>query len=201
MFTTILCPALISTKSSLSPPRFRVNKGPIPIVVGLCRQVGQHHGVNTGARRHLPDVVRAQMSRGHLLFNTDLLVGGHYLPLTGLDQQSHTLFDRICFGHEEISASRKFSKGIVGAGVTCEHDHAVRCIEAIGIRFVLARGWALMESKMGVFDGCHLHVGVLKNHSSADIMAEEQLIYRYCAASVGDPDLSTNGEILHRSLD
>src|SRR5262249_3403671 len=101
----------------------------------------------------------------------------------------------------EISASRKFSKGIVGAGVTCEHDHAVRCIEAIGIRFVLARGWVLIESKMGVFDGCHLYVGVLKNHSSAGIMAEEQLIYRYCAASVGDPDLSTNGEILHRSLD
>ena len=54
---------------------------------------------------------------------------------------------------------------------------------------------------MAVFDGRHLDVRVLVNHPGADIMTEEHLGYRYGAASVGDPDLSTNSEILHSGLD
>ncbi len=54
---------------------------------------------------------------------------------------------------------------------------------------------------MAVFDGRHFDVRVLVNHPGADIMTEEHLGYRYGAASVGDPDLSTNGEILDSGLD
>jgi hypothetical protein len=58
-----------------------------------------------------------------------------------------------------------------------------------------------MKIKMAVFDGRHFDVHVLVNHPSANIMSEEHLGYRYRAASVGNPDLSTDGEILHSGLD
>jgi hypothetical protein len=54
-----------------------------------------------------------------------------------------------------------------------------------------------MELKMTVFDGRHPDVRVLVNHSGFDIMTEEHLRYRYASTPVGNPDLSTNGEILH----
>ena len=62
---------------------------------------------------------------------------------------------------------------------------------------MLASSWTFMESKMAVFDGCHLDVRILKNHPGADIMTEEHLGYRYGAASISNPDLGTYGEILH----
>ena len=58
-----------------------------------------------------------------------------------------------------------------------------------------------MEIKMAVFDGRHLDVRALVNHPGADIMPEEHLGDRYGAACVGNPDLSTNGEILHSGRD
>ena len=66
---------------------------------------------------------------------------------------------------------------------------------------MLAGSRPFMEIKMAVFDGRHLDVRVLVNHPGADIMTEEHLRYRYGAASVGNPDLSTNGEIRHSGLD
>ncbi len=58
-----------------------------------------------------------------------------------------------------------------------------------------------MESKMAVFDRRHFDVRVLVNHAGADIMTEKHLDYRYAAASIGNPDLGTDGEILHSGLD
>jgi hypothetical protein len=59
---------------------------------------------------------------------------------------------------------------------------------------------AFMERKMAVFDGRHLDVRVLVNHPVANVMTEEQLGYRHCATSVGNPDLGTNGKIPHSGL-
>src|SRR5713101_9231208 len=134
------------------------------------------------------------MSLGHLLLDADLFFGGHQLPLTGFDQQLHPVFDRIRFRDEKIGTSRKCSKGIAGAGIPGEHNHAARRVETIGIRLVLAGSRALMKIKMTIFDGRHFDIGVLVNHSGPDIMTEEQLAYRYRTAAVGNPDLSTNAE-------
>jgi hypothetical protein len=67
----------------------------------------------------------------------------------------------------------------------------------IGIGLVLASSRACMEIEMVVFDGRHLDVGVLINHSSANIMTEEHLGYWYGAPSIGYPDLGTDGALLH----
>ena len=66
---------------------------------------------------------------------------------------------------------------------------------------MLAGSRAFMEIKMAIFDGRHFDVRVLVNHPGADIMTEEHLRYRYAAASVGNPDLGADGEILHSGLD
>src|SRR5258708_1148147 len=58
-----------------------------------------------------------------------------------------------------------------------------------------------MKPKMGISYAGELDVGMVENHSGAHIVAEEQLVYRYRATSVGNPDLGTDGEILHRGLD
>jgi len=66
---------------------------------------------------------------------------------------------------------------------------------------VLSRSRPFVESKVGIFDCCHLDIGILVNHSGTDVVAEEQLLNRDCTTSVGNSDLGADGKILHRSLD
>src|SRR5262245_60192767 len=58
-----------------------------------------------------------------------------------------------------------------------------------------------MESNMAVFDCPHLDARVLVIHPGADIVTDEYLGDRHGATSVGDPDLSTYGEVLHGGFD
>jgi hypothetical protein len=61
------------------------------IIVGFPSQVGQHHSLHTGARRHLPNVVRAQMSFGHLSLDSDLFIGSHDLPWSVMNSRRFML--------------------------------------------------------------------------------------------------------------
>src|SRR5262245_21556569 len=54
------------------------------VVIGLCCEMSQDHRLDARLRRHLADVLRAEMSLGHLALDAGSLGGGHYLPLTGL---------------------------------------------------------------------------------------------------------------------
>jgi hypothetical protein len=66
---------------------------------------------------------------------------------------------------------------------------------------VLASSRTFMEIEMAIFDRRHFDVRVLINHTRADIVTEKHLGYRYCAATVGNPDLGADTEILHSRLD
>ena len=57
-----------------------------------------------------------------------------------------------------------------------------------------------MEGEVGIFDYSYLEIGILVNQSGANVMTEESLLNRYRAASIGNSDLGTDSEILHRSL-
>jgi hypothetical protein len=58
-----------------------------------------------------------------------------------------------------------------------------------------------MESEMAVFNRCDLDVRVFVNQPGADVVTEEHMVYRHCAASIRDSDLGTNAEILHSRVD
>src|SRR4029077_13705601 len=100
-----------------------------------------------------------------------------------------------------VSTSCKLRNPIAWAGISRKHDHSVRRIKAIGIGLVCATGAVAVKLKMGILDGCHLEVGVLIDNPGTDIMSEEDLIYRYGAASVSNPNLGANGEIMDCSSD
>jgi hypothetical protein len=140
------------------------------------------------------------MTLGGLSHDAGLLGRAHCLPATAVNQRLLPIFGRRSFGDKQIGTFCKFSDGIAWADISCKHNHAIRRFKTIGMGLVLAGCRVLMESKMAVFDGRHLYVRVLKNHPGTDVITEEQLGYRYGAASISNPDLGTYGEILHGGL-
>src|SRR4030095_15510242 len=140
-------------------------------------------------------------SLGHLPHDAGLLGWAHSLPATIIGHLLHPTFARRCLRNEQISAFCEFCDGIARAGIPREHNHAIRRFKTIGIGLVLVSSRAFMEIKMAVFDGRHPDVRVLVNHLGAHVMTEEHLCYRYAAASVGNSDLGTDGEILHSGRD
>ena len=104
------------------------------------------------------------------------------MPATVIDHILHPNFKFFRCRDEQIRAFRKFSEGLVRASISREHDHPVGRFKTIGIGLVLAGIRAFMEIKMVVFDGRHLDVHILVNHSDADVMTEQHLRYRHRGA-------------------
>ena len=141
------------------------------------------------------------MALGHLPHDTGLLGRTHGCPATIIGHLLHPALARRSFRNEQIGTFCKFCNGIAGAGIPGKDNHAIRRFETIGIGLVLASSRTFMEIEMAVFDGRHLDIRVLVNHTRANIMTEEHLVYRQRATSVGDPDLGTDGVILHSGFD
>src|SRR5262245_64971581 len=110
------------------------------------------------------------MAFRHMPLDARLLLGCHDLPLPGPHQVLHSLLNRICLRDQQIGASSELDKAVEGTGITCENDYAGRRVEAIGIGFVLSRSSPFVESEMGIFDYCHLVIGILLHHSVTDVM-------------------------------
>jgi hypothetical protein len=138
---------------------------------------------------------------GHLPHDASLLGSGHGFPATIIGHLLHAALARRCFRDDQISISCEFRDCIAKAGIPGKHNHAIRRFEPVGIGLVLAGSRAFMKSKMAVFDGRHLDIRVFINNPGADIMTEEDVGYRHAAASVRNPDLGTDGEILDSGLD
>src|SRR5262249_22270015 len=111
-------------------------------------QMAQDHCFYSGARGYLPNILRAEMTFGHLPLDARLLLGCHDLPLPGPDQVLHSLLDGICLCDKQIGTFSQLDKAIEGTSITCENDDAARGVEAIGIRFVLTRSSPFVESEM-----------------------------------------------------
>ena len=86
------------------------------------------------------------------------------------------------------------------AGIAGERDHAVGGLKAIGVRFIAAGGVSLMEAEVGVLYRRNADVVILINLADAHILAEEHLIHRDTAATIGDADVSTDAAIPHRGI-
>jgi len=61
------------------------------IAVVLVRQVRQHHGLDVGACRHLPDDGNGHMSLRRLPHDAGLLGKGHGLPTIVIDHLLHPI--------------------------------------------------------------------------------------------------------------
>src|SRR5262249_25093551 len=66
------------------------------IIVRFPRQMAQDHGLYSGARGYLPNILRAEMPFGHLSLDARLLLGCHDLPLPRPDPSLHSLLNGIC---------------------------------------------------------------------------------------------------------
>jgi hypothetical protein len=137
------------------------------------------------------------VSLGHLPHDARLHGRVHGLPATIIGHLLHPTLTRRRLRNEQIGTFCKFCDGVARAGVSGKHGYSIRRFKTIGIRLVLARSRAFVETKMAVFDSRHLDIHVVVNQSGANIVAEEHLSYRHGAASVGNPDLSTYREIHH----
>src|SRR5262249_9482133 len=173
--------------------------GPRRIV--LCTdplgQMRQHHGLDGGACRHRRDIVQTHVTLSSLSHDAFLLCGSHGLPATVFDHHLLPILARRSFSDEQIGTFCKFSDAIAKTGISRKHDHAIRRFKPIGIRLVLPRSQAFVESKMAVFNGSYLDIFVLIDQPGANIMTEEHIGYRRGAASIGDSDLGADREILH----
>src|SRR5215813_13270585 len=141
------------------------------------------------------------MALSSLLHDAFLLRRCHSFPATIFDHRLLPILARRSFANEQIGTFCKFSDGIAKAGISRKHDHAIRRFKPIGIRLVLPRSQALVESKMAVFNGRHFGICILIDHPGANIMTEEHIGYRHRAASVRYPDLGASAAILDGSLD
>jgi hypothetical protein len=122
--------------------------GPWRVVVTARHfsQVRQHYGFDVGARRHLPNGIGSHMGLGRLSHDAGLLGGGHYLPLSVINQLLLAVLDRIDFRDQQIGPFGEFRDLVAGAGIAGKNHYAIGRIKAIGVGFVLADGRAgLME--------------------------------------------------------
>src|SRR5262249_52756352 len=70
------------------------------------------------------------------------------------------------------NTSAPFARSMTASdGVAGEQERTIRCIEAVGERFVLAVGRrARLESEVSVLDRRHLDVGTLIDDASRDVV-------------------------------
>src|SRR5262245_37587959 len=149
----------------------------------------------------LPNLLRRNVFLVHMAQPTLLLRLRLCLPgAVALHQPDHVVGIGY-FGYQHVSALRKVNDRVRPAGVAGEQERTIRCVEAVGERFVLAVGRrARLESEVSVLDRRHLDIGILIDDASRDVVALKGISHRSLLA-LCPPNFGIRREVSESPLD